>query len=533
MATSWKSFGLRAALLDKLEENGISQPTPVQAQAIPALLGGRDVYARSQTGTGKTLAFLLPILERIDPDRTEVQAIVLAPTQELAMQIVRVAEVYAEACGIRVQQLIGGAAVKRQIERLKLKPQLVVGTPGRVNELMKLRKLKLNRVSFAVVDEADQMFELGSTAELEAILGAVGTGRRLAFFSATLPAEMERLAGRWMTEPERIDVAQAERVVSTIKHYYVVSDARDKFESATKLLRALEPSAALIFLNDTDQIAHWESRFGFEGFSVGSLYGDAEKLKRSQTLDRFRDGRCELLLATDVAARGIDIHALPLVVNVDAPDEAERYVHRAGRTGRMGREGTVVTLAAPREVTSLVKLAKKLGIELEERVLFGGKLLPLDAFRRGGGAGVAGAAGKAAAAAGRSALPDRGVSRQVAPSGAESNRAGVSRSGVSSEAGAGAAGSAPMRRAVGIPSRLQHSGSGTGAPEAGAARGAGSKPRAGRPAPPAADASAAVSGGAKAKADKKSKAERERARKDKGAPKWLKAKRENRGDTPQ
>ncbi|WP_053374696.1 DEAD/DEAH box helicase [Paenibacillus sp. FJAT-27812] len=378
---TWNEIGINELLADKLAANGIVEPTDVQAETIPILLGGSNVSARSQTGTGKTLAYLLPLLQKLNSHSNAIQAIILAPTQELAMQIVRVAEAYAEPINIRVQQLIGGAALKRQVEKLKLRPQLVIGTPGRIHELLKLRKLRLNDVNNVVIDEADQVFQLGSTKEVEIILHSVGKDRQIAFFSATYPDQMARFEGRWMKNPERIQITPEHRVSQTIDNYFIVSDKRDKTDTARRLVRLLNPASALLFLNDTDNISNWESKLSYEGFTVEALYGDADKQRRAATLARFRDGRCQLLLATDVAARGLDIEGLTLVIQLDPAADADHYVHRAGRTGRMGRAGTVVSIVTPQELFIMEKFRKQLGIDLSERTMFRGKLLTAEELR--------------------------------------------------------------------------------------------------------------------------------------------------------
>ncbi len=411
---TWEEIGVQQLLCDKLRENGILTPTEVQANTIPILLSGQDVSARSQTGTGKTLAFLLPMLQQIDADSSAIQGIIILPTQELAMQIVRVAEAYGEPLGIRVQQLIGGAALKRQVEKLKLRPQLVIGTPGRIHELLKLRKLKLNSVTHIVIDEADQVFQLGSTKEVEAMLFAMGKERQIAFFSATYPEQMVRFEGRWMNDPVRIQVTPEHRVSETISNYYVLSDKRDKTDTARRLVRLLNPKSALLFLNDTDNIANWESKLSYEGFVVETLYGDADKQRRSATLARFKEGRCQLLLATDVAARGLDIEGLPLVLQLDPAADADHYVHRAGRTGRMGRSGTVISIVTPNELFIMDKFRKQLGIDLSERVLFRGKLLSNEELREATRPGAGHRAKVSAQPAGKAA-PDRRKAAQSAP----------------------------------------------------------------------------------------------------------------------
>ncbi len=486
---SWNEIGIKDAVIKKLEQAGIAEPTEVQAETIPILLGGSDVSARSQTGTGKTLAYLLPLLQKLNAYSNEVQGVILAPTQELAMQIVRVAETYGEPLGIRVQQLIGGAAMKRQIEKLKLKPQLVIGTPGRIHELLKLRKLRLQDVKAVVIDEADQVFNLGSTKEVETILFAMGRTRQIAFFSATYPDEMIRFEGRWMNNPTRIQITPEHRVSETITNYFVVSDRRDKTDTARKLVRLLNPSSALLFLNDTDNIANWEAKLSYEGFTVEALYGDADKQRRAATLARFRDGRCQLLLATDVAARGIDIEGLPLVLQLDPAADADHYVHRAGRTGRMGRTGTVITIITPQERFIMEKFRKQLGIALEERTMFKGKLLTDEQLSEA-----------------TRHKPDRTGKPAVRKNEAEAERRTV---GEDSRRG-------KVARISEAPARSERALDNRGA--ASSERRSDLEPEAMRNAKPG--------GQAKQKPASQPKAARKSEGKNKGAPKWLKAKRE-------
>ncbi|MFD2504463.1 DEAD/DEAH box helicase [Paenibacillus septentrionalis] len=372
---TWSELGINEPLVRLLEEQQIIEPTQVQQEAIQALLAGKDIGVKSQTGSGKTLAFLLPMLQKIDISSKAIQAVVLAPTQELAMQIVRVADTYADALGVKVQQLIGGAAVKRQIEKLKLNPHLVVGTPGRMNELVKSKKLKLHAVKFLVIDEADQTFELGSPADIENLLFSINKQRQTAFFSATYPDLMERYERRWMSEPERIVISPAEKVASTIEHYYVVCDQRSKLDYTRRLLRTVDARPALLFVNDTNQISNWEAKLKFEGFKVEALYGEADKQRRASTLTAFREGKLDAILSTDVTARGIDIADLPLVIQIEPAIDADHYVHRAGRTGRMGKQGLMISIVTSKEKFIMDKFMKQLDITIEERMLFRGKLL--------------------------------------------------------------------------------------------------------------------------------------------------------------
>jgi len=538
MSLNWIEIGVERSLADALAADGLTDPTPVQREAIAVMLGGADVTARSQTGSGKTLAFLLPVLQRIDSASSAVQAVVLAPTQELAMQITRVAQTYGAAAGVRVVPLIGGAAVFRQIDNLKKnKPQLVVGTPGRIHELFVSRKLKLGEVKQLVIDEADQVFDLGSSREVNVLLQGTPRDRQLAFFSATRPDAMADMERRWMREPKLIDLAGKQRVAETIEHLYIVVDKRDKVDATRRLIRLIDPSSALLFLNDTDNIAQWESKLKYEGFTVEMLYGDANKQRRSVTLDRFRSGGCKLLIATDIAARGIDIPALPLVLNLDPPIDADHYVHRAGRTGRMGNQGLVITMVTYQERFIMDKFAKRLGIELKERVMERGKLVsPEEARRIAAGPRAAGSpTSRNASPAQQSGRGEAGSALGSRPSERASASAGsASGTGYGSERGthgraASARSSQPNR--AGSFSRPEPA-ERTGGP-LGASRGeqrSGERPSAQRPAASAGRTSKRQDAGSgKAGAGKPAGAmtekQRKRAAKDKGAPKWLKAKR--------
>ncbi|QAY66616.1 DEAD/DEAH box helicase [Paenibacillus protaetiae] len=538
----WKQLGVADSLLAKLKENGIEEPTQVQAEAIPLLLEGKSLSARSQTGTGKTLAYLLPLLQKINAASAAVQAVVLSPTQELAMQIVRVAEAYGEPLGVRSQGLIGGAALKRQVERLKKHPQLVVGTPGRIHELIQMRKLKLSQASVVIIDEADQVFSLGSVKEVEQILWATAPNRQLAFFSATYPPQMVGIEGRWMKDAVRIHIEPQHLVSPTIEHYYLISDRRDKTDIVRRLVRMLEPKSALLFLNDTNNISNWESKLSYEGFTVETLYGDADKQRRAATLARFRDGRCQLLLATDVAARGIDIDNLPLVIQIDPAADADHYVHRAGRTGRMGKPGTVVSIVTFQERFIMDKFSKALKIELPEKTMYKGKLTSPEAARSGGspakggvhsanaprtqaerdsrrGGNYAGGENREGRSGGANAAGQRrepaAASREGRFETADARDSRVGR--VRKEADWKAAGTAPRERSAAGEAHRRQRPAETG--ETAAIAGVRSQPK-----PGAASQSRSQAQPAKAKA------ERHKNRKDKGAPKWLKAKRES-GDS--
>ncbi|MBB6679089.1 DEAD/DEAH box helicase [Cohnella lubricantis] len=502
-AGAFKALGLNERLAAKLAEAGMTGPTAVQADAIPPLIGGSDGMLRSPTGTGKTLAYLLPVLQRIDASRRETQAVIMAPTQELAMQIVRVAETYGEPLGVQTVALIGGAALSRQLERMKRKPQLVVGTPGRVREVASLKKLPLHAVRMVVVDETDRVFSLGGRTDVESILRGASRERQTVFVSATRSEAMREAESKWLRNPwvsEAVDEGSANGLPQTIEHGFIACDMRDKVDMVRRLARNLKPAGALVFVNDIERIGELLSKLRYEGFAADALYGDTPGRERGEVLRRFREGKTKLLIATDVAARGLDIPGLPLVIQFEPALDADHYVHRAGRTGRMGRSGRSISLIAPQEKFIMNKLGKRLGIEIAELALSEGRLQRADEPRRQGRSGSAG---------GRGDKRERGA---IAPA----------RGGAVGKPGAGGAADRPQAGYAAGPIRAADE----RPAGAGRARGlAAEAPRAGEAARKPEAAKPGQASKAKAKADRK------RDNKNKGAPRWLKEKR-NQAEPP-
>lgn len=373
-STTFTTLGITEDLAARLGEFGIHTPSPVQAEAIPQVLEGKDVLATSQTGTGKTLAYLLPVLQSIDTESKAVQKVILAPTQELAIQIVREGERYGEVRGIGVLGLIGGASAKRQLEKLKLHPQLIVGTPGRVRELIEIKKLKMHAVTTIVVDEVDQVFNLGAAGDVERILRSAMRDRQLVFLSATVSPQTAELVKREMDRPVEIGINPELRTPSALEHYYFVSEERDRIDMVRRIFRHYKTDRAIVFVNATADLAEVEAKLNYAGLSAAALYGDADKMTRSKVLNAFREGRTQLLVASDVAARGLDIEGLGMVINYDPPMNAEFYTHRAGRTGRMGRSGMVISIVTDRQTFIMKKFNRELGITIEEKALYGGKV---------------------------------------------------------------------------------------------------------------------------------------------------------------
>jgi ATP-dependent RNA helicase DeaD len=327
---------------------GYTQPTPIQARAIPELLAGRDVLGQAQTGTGKTAAFALPMLQLLDIHRTEVQGLVLAPTRELAIQVADAIYRYGHDLGGRVLPVYGGQPYTRQQRRLAQGVPMVVGTPGRTLDLVRQGALDLTTVRYVVLDEADAMLQMGFIEDVEALLEATPSTRQTALFSATLPPAIRQMAARYMREPLTIAIDEARTVPQTTQRYYLLQES-SKVAALTLLLEAEEMQSTLIFVRTRIGAAALAETLVSRGYPAEALHGDLSQTARETVLRHFRNGRVTLLVATDVGARGLDIAGVSHVVNFDMPFGVSDYVHRIGRTGRAGRPGMALTLVTPSE----------------------------------------------------------------------------------------------------------------------------------------------------------------------------------------
>lgn len=365
---------LKPFIQDAWRKAGFAKPTPIQSQAIPLIVEGKNVLAESPTGTGKTLAYLLPVLEKIDADDSSPQAVILASSRELVMQIAEEVRIWTEGSKISGAAFIGGANAKRQLERLKKRPQVIVGTPGRVYELIAQKKLKMHNVKTIVLDEGDQLIVAEHMGTIRNIIKTTLKDRQMLMFSATLTPQTEELARELANEPEIVRIDKSEKMDSNVNHVYVVAERRDKFKMLEKIAR-LEDIKALAFINDIAELTVIYEKLNFKGLEIGALHGESNKVDREKALRKLRSGKFPLLLATDVAARGLDIKGLTTVVHVDVPLSLEQYTHRSGRTGRAGADGTVISIVTEREERELKKLAKGLEVPLTKKVFYGGKLV--------------------------------------------------------------------------------------------------------------------------------------------------------------
>ncbi|WP_260412559.1 DEAD/DEAH box helicase [Alkalihalobacillus sp. TS-13] len=357
------------------EKSSFEQPTAIQTEAIPVILQGEDVIAESPTGTGKTLAYLLPILEKIDPAKKDPQTLIMASSRELVMQIFEEVQKWAEGSGITGASLIGGANVKRQIEKLKKKsPQVILGTPGRVEELIKMKKLKMHEVKTIVLDEGDQLLVPEHLKTIESIIKSTLADRQVLLFSATLPEKTEEVGRGFMDDPQLIKVNRATQKNGKVDHYYIVTERREKAKALEKIGR-LKDMKGLAFGKDIGDLSVMADKLDYNRIPVGLLHSELKKNERQYALQQFRDGRTNLLLATDVAARGLDITGLTHVIQVDVAEDEKQYLHRSGRTGRAGASGTVISIVTPGEERTLKSLARKLDLQLKEKTLYAGELV--------------------------------------------------------------------------------------------------------------------------------------------------------------
>ena len=343
---AFRALGLSDHSLAAVMEMGFTEPTPVQARSIPVLLEGFDVVGIAQTGTGKTLAFGLPMAERLDPSRAEAQALVLVPTRELAQQVLAVLTDIGRPFGLRTVGLLGGHALQGDFRALDANPHVIVGTPGRIKDHLRRRTLSLSGIRYAVLDEADQMLDIGFLPDITHILGRTPRSRQTALFSATMPHNVMRLVRRYMDQPETIAVASELETVESIDHIYFEVAERDKVRGLRELIDRELRGRTLVFSRTKRGVDRLAERLYGLGVKVGALHGDMDQRKRDRVVQSFRSGELDLLIATNVAARGLDIPEITHVVNFDAADNAEEYVHRTGRTGRAGREGKAISFVS-------------------------------------------------------------------------------------------------------------------------------------------------------------------------------------------
>ncbi|MDR2465005.1 MAG: DEAD/DEAH box helicase [Streptococcaceae bacterium] len=346
----FNELGLSAGLLEAIESAGFEEATPIQAQTIPLALQGLDVIGQAQTGTGKTASFGLPMLDKINTDERAIQGLVIAPTRELAIQTQEELFRLGKVKKIRVQSVYGGADIRRQINALKDKPHIVVGTPGRMLDHINRKTLRLDTVKTLVLDEADEMLNMGFLEDIESIISKVPDERQTLLFSATMPDAIKRIGVKFMKEPEHVKIKAKVMTADLIEQFYIRSKEFEKFDIMTRLLDVQKPELTIVFGRTKRRVDELSRGLEARGYRAEGIHGDLTQQKRMSTLKAFKNGELDILVATDVAARGLDISGVTHVYNYDIPQDPESYVHRIGRTGRAGKEGVSVTFVTPNEM---------------------------------------------------------------------------------------------------------------------------------------------------------------------------------------
>ena len=358
--TSFAALGVIPALTEVLNKQGIKVATPVQEKAIPAIFKGRDVIAKSQTGTGKTLAYLLPLVQRIQTERDEVQALILTPTRELSKQVFDVLKSLASVRGVDAADVIGGRTIENQIQKLKRNPHVIIGTPGRLLDHIRRRTLNLSAVKMVILDEADQMLAAGFREDIEALVDQTPKKRQFILLSANMTEDTVRLARKYMTNPERIDVAEKE-TASTVEQRIYETTKEHKLPLLIRHLKEMNPFMSVVFCNTKDEAHRLAERLAEEtDIVVEELHGDMSQGQRNQVIRRFEKMEIQVLVASDVAARGLDVEGITHVFNFGIPRNLEYYVHRIGRTGRAGTHGIAITYVTPEDGALLRRLEKSI-----------------------------------------------------------------------------------------------------------------------------------------------------------------------------
>ena len=356
---SFNELALAPAIIKVIDEVGYESPTPIQAQSIPPLLAGRDLLGQAQTGTGKTAAFSLPLLTRLKPELKYPQLLVLTPTRELALQVAEAMQTYARYLpGFQVLPVYGGQNMVQQLRQLQRGVQAIVGTPGRIKDHLKRGTLKLDRINAVVVDEADEMLKMGFIEEVEEILSHAPQQRQTALFSATMPQEVLKIARTHLNQPVEIRIKSKTSTVEQITQRYWQVKGLHKLDALTRILEAEDIDGMIIFVRTKTATVELAEKLEARGFSSAPLNGDMTQAMREKTIERLKDGSLDIIVATDVAARGLDVKRISHVINYDIPHDTEAYVHRIGRTGRAGREGKAILFVAPREKRMLAAIER-------------------------------------------------------------------------------------------------------------------------------------------------------------------------------
>ncbi|WP_353093975.1 DEAD/DEAH box helicase [Tissierella praeacuta] len=367
MAINFETIGISKELENILTKNGITVPTPIQEQAIPHLLKGRDVIAQAHTGTGKTFAFMLPILETIDISKPYIQALIITPTRELAIQITNEAKKLVQVKGVNILAVYGGQDVEKQLKQLNKGVNIVIGTPGRLLDHMRRNSIDLGKVKMIVLDEADEMLNMGFLKDVEDIIYRTPKSRQTMLFSATMPNTLRTLAARYMKDFVQIQIQGENITLDEINQVVIETTDRGKQDALCNIIDEERPFMAIIFCRTKRRVKALNDDLRSRGYNSDEIHGDLSQNKREKVIKAFRDMKIQLLVATDVAARGLDIEGVTHIFNYDIPEDPESYIHRIGRTGRAGETGEAFTFVTPRDKQELIEIEKKIRMNLKTR----------------------------------------------------------------------------------------------------------------------------------------------------------------------
>ncbi|NBI05865.1 DEAD/DEAH box helicase [Senegalia massiliensis] len=367
MDNKFLKLGINTELVKVLERNRIIKPTPVQSRTIPQILNGKDVVVQAQTGTGKTLAFMLPIMQNIDTTKPEIKALIVAPTRELALQITREAKKLSEVNEAKILAAYGGKDVNSQIKKLKGNIDIVIGTPGRLLDHLRRGTINLGKLKYLVLDEADQMLHMGFLHDIEDIISKTPKDRNTMLFSATIPNGIRSLSKRYSKNPVQIEIESKNITIDKIEQIVVETTDRGKLDSLLESIEKYNPFLAIIFCRTKRRAKSLNENLQSKGYNSDEIHGDLSQAKRERVMKNFRNAKLQFLVATDVAARGIDINNITHVFNYDIPQDPESYIHRIGRTARAGEEGIAVTFVSPKDRIALNNIEKTIKTTIEKK----------------------------------------------------------------------------------------------------------------------------------------------------------------------
>ncbi|MCK4260851.1 MAG: DEAD/DEAH box helicase [Halanaerobiales bacterium] len=376
MTTSFEQLELNSNLIKGLSKQDIKEPTDIQIKAIPLALENKDIIGQSITGSGKTLAYLLPIFQKIDSTKKELQTIILAPTHELVIQIEKQIKLLSQNSEVPITSttIIGQANINRQIEKLKEKPHIIVGSTGRILELIKKKKIRPHTVKTIVIDEGDRLLDENNFAGVKDIIKTTLRDRQLMVFSATIDEKTITTAKNLMKNAEVIKIEE-KPVNPNITHMYFIAEQRDKIEVLRKLVASIEPKKAIVFINKNEIIQLTTAKLQYHHIKAFGIYGNASKEERKKAIDGFKSGKIQLLIASDIAARGLDLKDVTHIFNLDLPEDPKNYLHRVGRTGRTGKLGTALSIVSKREISLIKRYEKDFKIKIEAKEIYKGTIV--------------------------------------------------------------------------------------------------------------------------------------------------------------